>query len=232
MLVARRSDEAFVPLVRTILCTVGLLLPLACVAATGSSQPVDIVVSVTADSDVPLGGVPVRVDGEVAGQTSVDGLLRISVSSSLRREVRLEPVCPDGYLQPDEPSILRLRSYGREDAGSSLELELICRPALRSAVFIVLAVEGPRVVIRLDGEVVAHTNDDGVAHFARSARAGTKYLLELDASEHPGLLPRSTAHRFELPERNEIFVVEQKFELHREVRKSRAPRRPRIIKIE
>ena len=220
------------PLVRLILGMASLLACVACDRAAGSTKLIEVTISVRADRSVPLSGVPVRVDGDLAGRTDRAGLLRIELASSLRREVRLEPICPEGYRQPDRPSVLRLLSYTGEDAHSGLELELTCRPARRRAVFIVRAIGAPGIPIRLDGDVVERTNRDGVAHFSRSALPGTEYLVELDAAEHPELLPRRTAHRFELPDRDELFVVEQKFEPGRPARKSRVLPRPRIIRIE
>lgn len=232
MLCGARGRGRPMPVARAALAAVGLFVSSACDLSAGSTRVVHVRVRVTADSGTPLSGVPVRVDDDVAGRTGSAGFLLVELSAATRREVRLEPVCPEGHRQPDGPSVVRLRSYSGKGARTNLEIELTCRRARRRAIFIVRAINAADIAVRLDGEVVARTNPDGIAHLSRSAAAGTEYLIELDASEHSNLLPRSTMRRFELPDRDEIFIVEQRFERDGMKRESRRHRRPRIFRIE
>jgi hypothetical protein len=108
---------------------------------------------------------------------------------------------------------------------------LECRPLTRIAVFVVRAKNGAHLPIRVNDELVATTNRFGVAHFSKRGRPGSEYLVELDASDDPLLLPRSVVTQFRLPDANELFVVAPSFQSVDPLRKARRRHR-RIIKIE
>ncbi|MFA9472743.1 MAG: hypothetical protein ACERNK_19415, partial [Deltaproteobacteria bacterium] len=112
-----------------------------------------------------------------------------------------------------------------------MEITLRCRPSKRLAVFVVRTTDGPDLPILLDGESVAHTNASGVAHFVTHGAPGTEYVVEIETRERPRLLPRSPTRLITLPDADEIFVINQAFELEKKPRR-RAPRRARITKIE
>ena len=206
-----------------------VLLP-ACQNHTASMVSVSLQITVQADPGVGLSDVPVRIDGELRGQTDADGALRATVSGSPGRFVTVAADCPKGHRQPEERSRIRLRRYGSSD-DLPVVVDLRCRPLVRVAVFVVRANNGPGVPVVVNGEHVATTNTAGVAHFARSGSPGTEYIVQLDASEHPSLLPQSASMLVSLPDFDELFVFERTFQSVRSTGRTR-PRRRRIVKIE
>jgi hypothetical protein len=147
--------------------------------------------------------------------------------------LRIEHDCPDGHEAPSKPKILRLRRFEAFDGSEpdAMEITLRCEPTKRLAAFIVRAKNGPDLPVHLNGERVALTNGSGVAHFSTRGAPGTDYTVELDTREHPQLLPQLPTHLFTLPDADEVFVLNQSFDVKSEPRR-RGHRRARITKIE
>ena len=205
-------------------------LLLACQSETASMISVSLQITVEADPGIGLSGVPVRIGGELFGQTDGSGVLRTTVQGPPGRSVAVLPECPQGHRQPGTPSRIRLRRYGSLKE-LPLEVTLRCSPVVRVAVFVVRAANGPNIPIMVNGEHVATTNSAGVAHFSRSGAPRTEYIVQLDASGHRSLLPQSSSVLVELPDFDELFIVERTFQSMRATG-SKHFRRRRIIKIE
>ena len=203
-----------------------------CHEAASTPPSVPIVVSVEADPGVYLSGVPVRVDGELLGRSDSDGQLRTELRGHAGRLFRLEHDCPEGHKALQDTAELRLRRYADSRRAPPIEVKLTCRPEARLAVFVVRAANGPDLPVLLNGEVVARTNETGVAHFSELVPAGTEMLVQLDAREHPSLHPNTSSHLVTLPDFDELFLITRSFE--KTGKSGQAPRRarPRIIKIE
>jgi hypothetical protein len=208
-----------------------LALLSACQSSPAALVPLGLEVAVQSDHGVRLSGVDVLIDGEVAGKTSKGGVLATVVWSRPGLSHRVEPECPSPKFESAVPTVLRFRSYSPDATQAPLELSLTCRPAERLAAFLVKAINGSGLPVLLNGEVVATTNEDGIAHFSASGRPGSEYLVQIDASEVPRLLPRTLSQAFVLPDSHELFVIEHSFELRPAAAQTRA-RRSRIIKIE
>ena len=191
---------------------------------------VSLEITVEADPGSRLAGVPIRIDGEPSGQTNEKGILLVEVRGSSGRTIRIAPDCPSEHRAEPVAARFRLRGYQTNDV-ARMGIKLTCRPTVRVAVFVVRAKNGPNIPIEVDGEVVATTSDLGVAHFAKSAPAGTEFLIELDTSAQSSLLPRRVKMLAKLADSSEVFVIDQSFELTRSTTRRRQRRRP-IIKIE
>lgn len=221
------------PLTGWLTIVLGTAYLTSCAKPPTPQQSFAVVFLVESDPGIPLGRVGVFVEGKSIGETDLHGLVQTNVFGLPHQRLRVEHDCPDGHEAPSEPKILRLREFGGIDASGSpaMEITLRCRPEKRIAAFIVRAKNGPDLPVLLDGTNVARTNRSGVAHFSASGAAGTDYVVELDTTEHPRLLPRSPTHLFTLADADEIFVVNQSFDLERDHR-PRGHRRPKITKIE
>jgi hypothetical protein len=112
-----------------------------------------------------------------------------------------------------------------------MEITLRCPPEKRLAVFIVRADHGSGLPVFLNGENIARTNASGVAHFSIWGAPGTEYAIELDTTEHPRLQPQFPRRLLTLPDAEEVFVIEQSFDIQSE-RPPGGRRRSRITKIE
>ena len=115
-------------------------------------------------------------------------------------------------------------------------MPICCRAAINrfcsvGAGIIVRAKKGANLPVLLDGQIVAQTNASGVAQFSTSAVPGTDFIVELDTRNQPKLRPQRPSHLMTLPDANEVFVVNQSFDVRKEP-KRRGSRRSRITKIE
>jgi len=192
--------------------------------------PFFLEIVVEEDPGMRLNAIPIRIDGEPAGRTSGDGSLRVPVVREPGRVLRVTHDCPRDHHAATPGVSVRIRRYELTES-EALTITLRCRPLSRVAAFVVRAKGGAGLPVLLNGERVATTNAKGIAHFSRSAPPGTEYRVEVDARDHPNLLPRSAAMLVRLPESSELFVVAPTFRSSHRPKKASAGRR-RIIKIE
>lgn len=212
---------------------VGAGVSASCQAPTASAPTVDVVFAVESDLGRPLRQVRVSVDGQAAGETDSNGLARASVDGKPGKRFRVEHDCPKGHVAPSEPKFLRLRTFGRvgESHSGALKITLRCKPEKRLAVFIIRAKNGPGLPVLLNGQSVAQTNPSGVAQFSALARPGTDFIVELDTASRSQLSPQRPKHLRTLPDADEIFVINQSFDLRKSPRRG-GRQRTRITKIE
>ncbi len=192
-----------------------------------------LVFVVESDPGIRIEGARVLVNGRPMGDTDSSGLVRTRIYVESEQPLRIQHECPQGYEEPSQPKTLRLRPFEGIDASApgGMEITLRCRPTKRLAAFVVRAKNGPHLPVLLDGQEVARTNANGVAHFSASAGPSTEFSIQLDTNGLPRLRPKSPMYLYTLPDADEIFVVNQSFEVDDEPRRARH-RRPRIIKIE
>jgi len=205
----------------------------SCAGSPPAERPFAVIFVVESDPGVWLGKAEVFANGKSIGVSDSQGRLHATIYGQANEQVRVEHRCPEGHKAPSGPKVLKLRHFEDTHASGSLSLEITlrCRPEQRLAVFVVRAKNGSGLPVLLDGENVAHTNESGVAHFSTWGAPGTEYLIELDTTERPRLLPQFPTHLFALPDAGEIFMVDQSFDLKNE-RRRRRHRRARITKIE
>ncbi len=215
------------------LIALGVGISLACRNGESGPRPIPVSFAVESDPGAALAGAEVFVDGRSIGMTGGDGLLQSEVHGGPDRLLEIEHRCPPGHVEPSGPKRLRLRPIdGLRGTGPvTVRVTLQCRPEQRLAVFVIKAENGWHLPVELDGKAVARTNASGVTHFFVSGPPGSDYQIEIDTSERPGLMPRSPAYQFTLPDAHEVFVVEQAFELEKKAVRKRSRRRP-ILKIE
>lgn len=216
-----------------VVLVLGAALLASCERAPEASRAFNVMFAIESDPGLPLGQVRVFVDGESVGETDSNGLLRTTVYGRAGEQLRIEHDCPQGHATPSETKLLRLRSFAsiNEPGPRGLEITLRCRPLQRRAAFIVRVKNGAGLPVLLDGKVVARTNASGVAHFSTFGAPGTEYIVELDTQERPRLRPQQPTHLRTLPDADEIFLLDQSFEVGNQAR-SRGHRRTKITKIE
>ncbi len=208
----------------------GILL-YSCAAPVGDMRPLPIEVIVESDSGTLLGGVPVKVNGDVVGRTDANGALQTRVVGPPGSVVLVSQECPDDHRRSEAPATLRIRRYETSGLESPLTVVLRCRLELRIAAIVVRTEGHPHVAVHVDGEMVTETNDDGIAHLARLVPPGTELLVELDASRYPQLRPQRTSRALSVADSHDVFVIDQHYEpVRRSIQVS--DRRRRILKIE
>jgi len=216
-----------------VLLALGSVALASCERPPAAERPFSVVFVVESDPGVRLPRTHVFVDGEPVGESNSDGWIDTKINGQLGQQLRISYECPDGHEAPSELKTLRLRKFEgvHRSQPHAMEITLRCRPLKRLAAFVVRASKGPDLPVLLDGERVARTNGWGVAHFSVRGAPGTEYTVELGTAEHPELLPRSPTHLFNLPDADEIFVINQVFNVEKKPRR-RGRRRTRITKIE
>jgi len=215
------------------LLVLGAALLASCERTPEASRAFNVIFTVESDPGLRLRQARVFVDGESVGETDSDGRLQTMVYGRAGRQLRIEHDCPESHATPSEAKLLRLQSFANINAPGprGLEITLRCRPMKRRAAFVVRAKNGAGLPVLLDGTMVARTNSSGVAHFSVLGAPGTEYIVELDTRERPRLRPQQPAHLRTLPDADEIFLLDQPFEVGNQAR-GRGHRRVRITKIE
>jgi len=228
-----RGSEPRMPLRHCLIIVLSVAALASCETPPNSERPFAVIFVVESDPGVRLGRTHVFVDGDPVGESDSHGLVRRTIYGMPGQQLRIKHDCPDGHEAPSEPKVLRLRRFEGFDGSepAAMEITLRCEPTQRLAAFIVRAKNGADLPVLLNGERVARTNGSGVAHLSTRGATGTDYTVELDTREHPQLLPQRPTHLFTLPDADEIFVVNQSFDVKSEPR-HRGHRRMRITKIE
>ena len=202
-----------------------------CRGAPVSPAPTALEIRVESDPGVPLRDVAVEVDGRPVGRTDGRGSVKTTLVVSPGSTIRVEPGCPDRHESSATTRVLHLRDYQAGGSSPPIEVRVFCRPSVRTAAFVVRARNGPGLPVLLDEKPVATTDDAGVAHFSATGPPGTEYVVRLDASRRPELLPRRATYPFTLHDRHSLFVIDQSFKVRKRTKSAPGSRRP-IIKIE
>ena len=229
----RRANEPRMSVTACLIVALSAVALTSCEGLPNALRPSAVVFVIESDPGVRLPRTHVFVDGKRVGESDSAGLLRTQIYGQPGQRLGIEHDCPDGYEAPSEPKILRLRKFEGVDRSGPLAMEITlrCRPMKRLAAVIVRAKNGSGLPVLLDGQSVARTNGSGVAHFSIRGAAGTEYAVKLDTGERPWLLPQFPTQLITLPDADEIFVVNQSFDVRKEPG-HRGRRRTRIIKIE
>jgi hypothetical protein len=168
--------------------------------------------AVNADGD-PLAGVQITVNDGSVGATDAEGVLRVDLTGPEGASVRVAAVCPEGHRRPDPQvySLRRVQSLDPATAARGIEVAFNCPPERRNAVVVVRTHEQAGVPVMLDGREVARTDASGAAHLHVAMAPGTTFLVQLDTRHNDRLRPRSPGQSYTLPDRDEVFVLDQRF---------------------
>ena len=210
-----------------------LSLALACGGTQGpTTSSFAVTFTAEADQGVPLEGVVIAANGAAIGTSDPDGIVQTMIRGPEGTEVQIQYECPEGFRPAEDAKILRLRRFHSLDPSvqSGLHMRVNCIPERRRAAFVIRTGQ-PDLPILLDGEPVARTDANGVAHLVREAAPGTAFRLKIDTSSNPRLRPQEPGMQFELGDRDEVFAWDQRFEVERPRRRRRRRRRPEPLII-
>ena len=202
-----------------------------CRAAAGGARQLPVEVIVEGDFGGRLSGVPIRVNGRVVGRSDATGVLRTAIFGSPGTTVRISQECPNEHPKAEEEATLRVRRYEIAGSAPPLSVVLRCRLERRIAAVVVRTGTHEGVVVHIDGEMVATTNEQGIAHLSQSVSPGTELLVELDASRYPQLRPQRASRVVSIADSHDVFVIDQHYESVRRA-SGVVQRRRRILKIE
>ncbi len=155
----------------------------------------------------PIGGVEIAEDGVRLGETGADGMLQLAADRPEGTRLQLSARCPDGHRARPAELEVRLRRLQPTTGGpepAALTLEVRCERRVRDVVVVVDAgLEGLDVLV--DGRVVDRTDAAGLAHLTLQQPPGQRFVVSLETSAHPELVPADPEQRFTVSSRDEVF---------------------------
>lgn len=182
-----------------------------------------------ADGD-GLEGVQITVNNSPVGVTNAEGVLRVDLTGPEGAPVRVSAVCPEGHRSTEDAQVHNLRQVQSLDpatAARGIEVTFACPPEHRNAVVVVRTHNQVGLPIMLDGREAARTDGSGAAHLAVVMTPGTAFQVLVDTRHNERLRPRSPTQTFTVPDHDEIFLVDQRFE--EEAPPRRVRRRARTV---
>jgi hypothetical protein len=162
--------------------------------------------------DQSLAGLRAWLDGKPIGETKSDGVLRATLRGGPRQRVRLSWACPAAYEPATGERELVLDSVTAQGLRPPpLKLDARCSALEISAALVVRARGAPPqgIPIRVRNEVVARTDEDGLAHLVLRARRGSALTVALDTSAYPRLIPESPVETFQLGSDDTILLLDR-----------------------
>ena len=210
---------------RVLLSVSTILAALACEPQEPPKPSFQLVIHTQTDSGEPLAGVKLTSKSANLGVSGPDGQVKTRLRGREGLRIPIGTVCPDGYRQEGKPIDVVLKSLKRPDGKSApIVSDVKCAPTERWAALVVKT--SPDIPIKVQGQVVATTNSDGVAHAALRLAPNTTFQVELDTSAKPELRPRSPVTTLTVLERDEVFPVAFEFKKKAPAAKPRK-KRPR-----
>jgi len=184
-------------------------------APVAKSTPVQI--QARTPDGAPVAGTRLWAAGRALGTTGAEGTLE----ATLKGSAAITALCPATHETVTRERWLTLPT-ATEQPIEALELRVVCTP-LRQLAALVVRAEGaePGLPIRVRGEVVGHTDDDGAAHVLLDARPGHTLRVSLDTSSQPELRPQDPVQSFRLGNSDEVLLFDQGFERERPRRRQR-----------
>ncbi|MCK9522874.1 MAG: DUF4198 domain-containing protein [Proteobacteria bacterium] len=200
-------------------CGAALLCGLSCAPKEPTTFVFALAVAVDDGDGEPVAGARVVLDdaGEVV--SDAQGNAQVTTTGKEGESRRVLCVCPEGtLLQGDAEKQVRLRRIFRGDAATntaSQKLSFVCTPLQRSHVLVVHAHGLAQVPVQVNGTVVAHTDDAGIAHVAIHGMPEDVVEVALETSQFARWLPQHPTRRFVLPSQSRFLVFDQWFEMRK-----------------
>lgn len=180
--------------------------------------------SASNDDGEPLGGVAFSAGERALGESDANGQLGVDVSAVEGQSIPITAACPDGYVDPERPAMLKLTQVRRvsDNDAAALSVEVVCTKKLRDVVLVVRAANAPFLTVEVGGKPIGKTDASGYAHFllqpGREARSLSASLATVDA---PFLRPQNPTRIYDLDGRDAILLFEQSFTSERRTTKKR-----------
>ncbi|MBX3220290.1 MAG: hypothetical protein KF795_07195 [Labilithrix sp.] len=181
---------------------------------------------VTSDPGHGLGGAVLVASDRPVATTNAEGHASVDLEGVEGDSVALTVRCPAGFESP-APVRVALRRLSKDSRPPRFDAR--CAPLERTFVVGIRADNGPDLPIYRLGKLVGRTDAAGAAHVVVRAKANEQISLTLDTKgvERPSRLrPESPTLTFVAGPRDEVVVLEQRFDLERAAAVRRAPPRP------
>ncbi|MDB4944468.1 MAG: hypothetical protein JWP97_4002 [Labilithrix sp.] len=199
----------------------------------GAKKPFEVDVMVFGDGEHGLPGAQLALGTTVLGTTDETGLARLALTGAEGDSFAITLRCPAGFDAPAEALQVPLRRFS---AGSRAPLfKGRCAPSLRTIVVGIRAENGPDLPVLYLGKEVGRTDESGAAHVVLNVKAGEQVTLALDtrtlAEGRPHLRPDSPTLTFVAKERDDVVILDQKFDIDKPAARRRSAPRPGPTRI-
>lgn len=165
------------------------------------------------DRNEALAGISIRVGDTDIGRTDENGRLHVSVAAQARDRYPLRVRCPSEHVAVTAPSeivFLAKRDLDGEN-NSRIEVAIECERAQRVAAVLVHTPGYEGMPVLVDGVETARTGPGGFAHLRVDLPPSAPFLVEIDSSEYPKLIPQNPRRSMSIGQEDGLFVFEQSF---------------------
>lgn len=164
---------------------------------------------ITGEDGQGLKGAQIAHEKTVFGTTQADGTATITLAGREGERIALEVRCPAPFDSPKEPHIVGLRHLAPGSPPPTFTAD--CTRSHHTFVVGIRTERGVGLpVIRL-GQVVGKTDAFGAAHVIVEAAPNEQIALRLDTSAQRRLRPQSPTLTFVTGDKDELVLLEQKF---------------------
>ncbi len=222
----------FSPLVHAGIASALLSLTSACslfdqAPSADSNVRIKVTIRAIDDGGVGLARTEVLLGKSSQGLTGADGKLAVTLTGRPGQVAPLNIKCPEGYASPERTVDVGITELA---AGSPAPLfEARCTALAHALVVAIRAENGPNLPVIYLGKELARTDADGVAHVVLKLPPGETASVRLDTSAAPALKPQNPELIFKASNRDEMVLLEQKFNVVRKVVVVHAPARPQPL---
>ncbi len=185
------------------------VLVLGCSEPPPQAEEYQLGLTIYGDPGKPVAGARVSQGARPIAESDAEGRVAISSSGSEGQVLAFQVHCPEGYRSPPQPISVVLKRVAESDRRP--EYQAHCEPLLRTAVVAVRAEHGPDLPVLYLGREVARTDSSGAAHFMLKSPPDDSIEITLDTSQYPKLRPHNPSARFQVAQRDDVFVFEQTF---------------------
>lgn len=185
----------------------------------------EVRIRVFGDPTMPMKGARVTYKGKEVGVTNDAGTVDFKLTGAEGQIYELMVKCPDGFTSPPKAIAVALRRLAES---ARPEYRADCPPSLRKVVVAVRADNGKDLPVMHLGREVARTDESGAAHVLLTVPPNQLVQLKLSTDDPAAkdLRPQNPIASFEVKDRDEVLVFDQKFKVERKVIRYRAKAKP------
>jgi hypothetical protein len=192
-------------------------------ARGGGRVELDVVFTAERDPGDPLEGVRIAVAGEERGVTGPDGTLRVVLEERDGARLAISADCPPGHRSAEATDEIVVHDVQTLAGGAPrVEYPIRCAPTERRVALLVRAGGEADLPVRVGDREVARTDPAGAAQVVLAMAPGSAFRVTLGTGAQPRLSPVDPTHTFTVGDRDEVFVLDQRFE-HAPSRRRRPP---------
>ncbi|HEY5955422.1 MAG TPA: hypothetical protein VIV60_02665 [Polyangiaceae bacterium] len=206
----------------------GPLISSGC-ASEPPRQKYEVSFRIQGDPGQPVASASIRSGEREIGKTDQNGYLAVSLEGIEGQAHAFQLLCPDGFRSPSQPLPVILRQVS--ETGKQPEYEARCEPLLRTVVVAVRTEHGVDLPVLYLGREVARTDSAGAAHFSLKTAPQDTIEITLDTSRNQQLRPRNPSMRFEVAERDDVYLVQQAFAVPSVVKAPTIRKLPGILNL-